>query len=94
MEEKSKEVAELLKLIANSNRLMILCVLEEGPQTVGELHKRIGAISMSALSQHLSVLKHSGLLDNRKEGLHVFYQIADPRILEVIRVLKETYCTP
>ena len=57
MEIKAKEVSDLLKVIANVNRLMILCILEDGELSVTELHEKINGISMPALSQHLSVLK-------------------------------------
>ena len=40
MELKAKEVSQLLKLIANPYRLMILCMLEEGEKTVSELHEK------------------------------------------------------
>ena len=38
MEEQAKRIAELLRLLANEHRLLILCALMEGPRTVGELH--------------------------------------------------------
>ena len=38
MEEKAKKIAELLKLLANEHRLLILCALVQGPLTVGEIH--------------------------------------------------------
>ena len=90
MELKAKEVSQLLKLI--SNRLMILCMLEEGEKTVSELHEQIENISMPALSQHLSALRLAGLIDNEKHGLHVYYKILDTRILSVMKTLKEFYC--
>lgn len=92
MEIQAKEVAEVLKTIANSNRLMILCILEEGKQTVSQLNERINSITMPALSQHLSSLKLAGFIKSEKKGMYVYYQISDFRIIEVIKVLKETYC--
>lgn len=50
MEEKAKEVAELLKVLANDNRLIIFCSLMKGPMTVGEIGQKIPNISQSALS--------------------------------------------
>lgn len=92
MEMKAREVSNLLKTIANENRLMVLCLLEEKKYTVSELNQRISGITMPALSQHLSSLKLAGLIKSEKVGMNVYYQIADRRILEVIKVLKETYC--
>lgn len=92
MEVQAREVSEILKVIANPNRLMILCLLEKKEYTVSELHEKLNSISMAALSQHLSNLKLAGLVENEKLGLNVYYKIHDTRILEVIKVLKEMYC--
>lgn len=92
MEMKAREVSNLLKTIANENRLMVLCLLEEKKYTVSELHQQINGITMPALSQHLSSLKLAGLVKSEKVGMNVYYEIADMRILKVIKVLKETYC--
>lgn len=92
MEMKAREVSNLLKTIANENRLMVLCLLEEKKYTVSELNQQISGITMPALSQHLSSLKLAGLIKSEKVGMNVYYEIADRRILEVIKVLKETYC--
>ncbi len=92
MEEKAKEVANLLKVLANENRLLILCNLIEGPLTVGELHEKIAAITQSALSQHLALLKAHGIVADEKKGQHVTYTIKDHRVDEVIAVLQKHYC--
>lgn len=92
MEMKAREVSNLLKTIANENRLMVLCLLEEKKYTVSELNQQISGITMPALSQHLSSLKLAGLIKSEKVGMNVYYEVADRRILEVIKVLKETYC--
>ena len=92
MEMKAKEVASILKIIANANRLMILCLLEEGEHSVGELGEKINGITLSALSQHLSALRLAGFIESDKKGLNVYYRISDQRIIEVIKVLKVMYC--
>ena len=89
---KAKKIAELLKILANENRLLILCVLMENPRTVSELMKRIPGITQSAVSQHLSLLKTHGFLDSVKSGLRITYSIADSRVKDVICVLKKHYC--
>ena len=45
MEKKAKKIAELLKVLANENRLMILCALIESPQSVGKLSEKVSNIS-------------------------------------------------
>ena len=93
MEEQAKKAAEILKLIANSNRLLILCALEEGKKTVSELNQVVLDISMPALSQHLSALRLARLIQSEKHGLYVYYTISDWRIMKIIQLLKETYCS-
>ena len=92
MEEQAKQIAELLKVLANENRLLILCALMEEPMTVGSLLKKTPAITQPAMSQHLGLLKAHGITDCRKSGQNVTYSIADHRVEEVIRVLKKHYC--
>ncbi|MCL2179262.1 MAG: metalloregulator ArsR/SmtB family transcription factor [Proteobacteria bacterium] len=94
MEARAKKIAELLKVLANENRLMIFCGLMERPMTVSEISKCIPKISQSALSQHLSLLKAHGILDSNKNGQNVTYAIADSRVGEIIHVLKKHYCPP
>ncbi len=92
MERKTREIAELLKLLANEHRLAILCELIKGPKTVGALSESVPMIGQSALSQHLKLLKTCGILDSRKHGLSVTYALADHRIEAVISTLKAQYC--
>ena len=92
MEEKAKQIAALLKVLANENRLLILCALMQQPLTVGELAKFVPNITQSALSQHLSLLKAHGILDFSKSGQRITYSIADHRVEEIIHVLKQYYC--
>lgn len=92
MQEKAKQIAELLKVLANENRLMILCSLMEQPMTVGKISEKVPSITQSALSQHLSLMKAHGILDSSKSGMNITYRITDHRVDEVINVLKKHYC--
>ena len=92
MEHKAKQIAELLKVLANEYRLLILCELIKGPKTVSSLGEKMPNITQSALSQHLALLKAHGILDFSKSGQSVTYSIADHRVEEVIWVLKKYYC--
>lgn len=94
MEEKAKQIADLLKVLANENRLMILCALMKRPMTVSEIAGYVTNISQSALSQHLSLLRAHGILSHSKSGQSITYAIADHRVEEVIQVLKTYYCEP
>lgn len=92
MEEQAKKIAALLKLLANEYRLLILCALIGGRLTVGEIHRHTPNITPSALSQHLNQLRTAGILTSEKEGMHVYYQIEDQRIVTLIGAIKSQYC--
>ena len=92
MEEKAKKIAELLRLLANEHRLLILCALRKGPLTVGELRQFTPHISASALSQHLNQLRTAGILASEKQGMNVIYRIQDQRAAALLVAIREYYC--
>src|SRR5882672_5478405 len=86
------EAAQLLKLLGNEKRLLILCFLAaRGEMTVGELVVVV-KLSQSALSQHLARLREDGLVTFRRTSQTLHYRVADKRALRVLQVLKEIYC--
>ncbi len=86
------EAAQLLKLLGNEKRLLILCFLAvRGEMTVGELVVVV-KLSQSALSQHLARLREDGLVAFRRTSQTLHYRVADKRALRVLQVLKEIYC--
>ncbi|SFJ62793.1 ArsR/SmtB family transcription factor [Terrisporobacter hibernicus] len=91
MEEKTKRLARQLKVLANENRLLILYYLIEKPMTVGELNKKLGNITQSGLSQHLSILKAHELLDSNKDGLNITYFVKDKKVQGILQMLKDNY---
>ncbi|MCL2826148.1 MAG: metalloregulator ArsR/SmtB family transcription factor [Eggerthellaceae bacterium] len=92
MEEQAKQLAELLRLLANKNRLLILCALEKSPLTVSELNTYIPDISQPALSQHLQLLKTALIIESAKSAQNVQYAIADDRVREIMKTLRTNYC--
>src|SRR5215468_7192050 len=87
------EAARLLKLLANEKRLIILCFLAtRGEMPVGALVEALG-LSQSALSQHLARLRRDGLVLFRRESQTLYYRLADPRVMRVLSVLEEIFCT-
>jgi DNA-binding transcriptional ArsR family regulator len=84
--------AELLKALANPQRLMILCNLQEGPLSVGELNARV-PLSQSALSQHLAVLRESGIVATSREAQTIRYSLPAGPATKIIRVLYKEFCS-
>jgi len=91
MRKHAGEVSEFLKILANENRLMLLCALLEGEKSVGQLNEQVD-ISASALSQHLAWLREAKLVTTRRESQTIYYQLADKRVMEVMLVLKKIFC--
>ena len=86
------DAAQLLKLLGNEKRLLILCFLAaRGEMTVGELVDVV-QLSQSALSQHLGKLRAEGLVAFRRTSQTLHYRVADKRALRVLQVLKEIFC--
>lgn len=78
--------AEICKVLTDPKRLMILDVLRSGECSVGELAERTD-IRLANASQHLGVLRRTGLVDVRREGTTVYYRIAEPAILDACEVI-------
>ena len=88
----AKEVAELLKVLSNENRLLIVCYLIQEPMSVSGLNEKLNHLTQSALSQHLSILKAHKILQSNKNGLNTVYSIKDERIIKLVECLKLNYC--
>ncbi len=91
LRKKSEEVATLLKQLSHPQRLLILCSLAEGERTVGEIEEACGA-SQSAVSQFLKGMRLEGLVEPRREGKQVIYEIVDDRVLKLIKALYPVFC--
>ena len=81
----------VLKILANEDRLMLLCQLSQGEHCVGELQTELG-ISQPTLSQQLAVLRNEGVVNTRREGKNIYYSVADARTLEILVLLHRLYC--
>ena len=92
MRERADEASALLKVLANGQRLRILCLLVDGERSVGEINASV-ALSQSALSQHLARLREEGLVNTRREAQTIFYALAPGPAPQVIAALHSIYCT-
>jgi DNA-binding transcriptional ArsR family regulator len=91
MADNAAHAEYFLKQLANRNRLIILCVLNEGELSVTELNTRV-PVSQSALSQHLARLREAGMVATRRESQTVYYRLDDPDVSLVIGCLYQKYC--
>jgi len=91
MAEQAEVAADLLKALANPQRLRILCLLVEGELAVSEINARV-PLSQSALSQHLALLREKNLVLTRKKAQTVFYRVSEGPVHAIIRTLHDLYC--
>ena len=80
-----------LKVLANEDRLLLLCQLSQREMCVGELEQMLD-IRQPTLSQQLAVLRTQGVVATRRQGKNVFYRVADRDLLEILAVLYRLYC--
>ncbi len=93
MEKHAGDASALLKAMASPHRLMVLCNLIDQERSVGELLEGI-PLSASALSQHLAVLRHEGLVTTRRSAQTIYYALAPGPARDVISVLHAGFCAP
>jgi ArsR family transcriptional regulator len=91
MRAAAERARALLKVLSNPDRMLLLCKLAEGEHGVGELEAALGIVQPT-LSQQLGVLRDEGMVRTRREGKQVFYTIASPEALAVMRTLYDLYC--
>lgn len=87
----AEQAVSALKVLANPERLLLLCQLSQGEFSVGELEEQLG-IHQPTLSQQLGVLRNQGVVGTRREGKNIYYRVSDPALLEILAVLYRIYC--
>jgi DNA-binding transcriptional ArsR family regulator len=87
LEAARQRSAAVAKALADPKRLCVLQSLAERELSVRELSEYVGC-HVPNMSQHLAVLRNSGLVLTRRDGNAIYYRIADPRILEACRLLQ------
>jgi DNA-binding transcriptional ArsR family regulator len=78
--------AEMCKVLTEPKRLMILDALRHGGRSVGDLAAAIG-VTLPNVSQHLAVMRASGLVEGRRAGTTITYRLAEPTIVEACDVI-------
>ncbi len=67
-------LSRILKIVSEESRLKLLCILKSGTHCVCELIEHLG-LSQSLISHHLKDLKEAGIVEDKKEGLRVYYSL-------------------
>ena len=91
MNTSADDNCEIMTLLSNRSRLMILCLLREGEKSVGQLADAIGARD-TAVSQQLAVLRRERIVTARRDAQTMFYRIVREDIGQLLVFLNDTYC--
>jgi ArsR family transcriptional regulator len=90
--ENIREASEAMQAMAHPLRLKILCLVGSQELSVLEIVDAVGT-SQSNISQHLAVLRDQGILAARKDANKVYYRIGDARVLKMISLTREIFCS-
>ena len=88
--DSANQACSILKLLANEDRLMLLCQLTQGEKNVGELESATN-IQQPTLSQQLTILRKDGIVTIRKVGKFNYYSIASDEVIQVMQTLGQLY---
>lgn len=87
----AENACALMKVLANRDRMMILCELSQRESCVSELEEKL-EIYQPTLSQQLTVLRREKLVKTRREGKQIYYSLGSKEALAVIEVLYQQFC--
>jgi len=88
MESIFKLQADICKIFANDKRLEIINLLKEKEMSNSELMQKTGLPKVN-ISQHMNVLKTKGVVLARREGIQLYYRIANPKIIQACNLMRE-----
>ena len=89
--KESSNVIEVMKILSNKKRLLLLCSLSEWEKNVSQIIKNTN-ISQSQTSQFLAKLKLQWIVESKQEWKEIFYKIKDKKIINMIENIKNLYC--
>lgn len=80
--------SEVCKTLASPKRLEILNALKDGEKTVTDLVDILG-VPKANVSQHLAVMRHRGILRTRRDGVNIYYTVANPKVIQACILMRE-----
>jgi DNA-binding transcriptional ArsR family regulator len=91
LQDSAANACRLMKAMANTDRLLLLCQISQSEKSVGELEELTG-IRQPTLSQQLTILRDAGLVSTRRDGKKIYYSISSQSALAVMQVLYQEFC--
>lgn len=87
-QEETLALADLFKIFGDTTRIQIMFTLLESEKNVGQIADDL-AMSQSAVSHQLQILRKSKLVRTRRQGKQVFYSLADEHVYTILKVGRE-----
>jgi ArsR family transcriptional regulator len=91
LQRSATQACGLLKVLANRDRLLLLCQMSQGQCCVTDLENMTG-IKQPTLSQQLTILREEQMVNTRRDGKQIFYSLASKEAMAVMQVLYEQFC--
>ena len=85
------QASGLLRLLANEDRLLLLCQLTQGEKNVSTLETLTG-IRQPTLSQQLGVLRNEQVVETRREGKQIYYRLSNQEVEAILMTLYSLFC--
>jgi ArsR family transcriptional regulator, virulence genes transcriptional regulator len=83
------EAADMLRVVAHPARMLIIEMLDRDRRlNVTELLEALG-MEQSMVSHHLSRMKDKGVVMQEREGKHVFYSLRHPKLVDIVRCVRD-----
>ena len=91
MRKSADQAVDLMKVLGNRDRMMLLCEINQGERCVSELEELL-EIHQPTLSQQLTVLRKKKLVKTRRAGKKIYYSASSPIAMSVMALLYQNYC--
>jgi ArsR family transcriptional regulator len=84
------KAADVIKVVGHPDRLRILELLEEGEKAVGEVQEVLD-LPQAIVSQHLAKMRGWGIVEPRRDGIHVYYRIIEPKVKHILDCIRHCH---
>ena len=81
------KAADVIKVVGHPDRLRILEFLEEGEKAVGEIQECLD-LPQAIVSQHLAKMRGWDIVESRRDGIHVYYHIIEPKVTHILDCIR------
>ena len=81
------KAADVIKVVGHPDRLKILEFLEEGEKAVGEIQETLD-LPQAIVSQHLARMRGWDIVEARRDGIHVYYRIIEPKVTHILDCIR------